>query len=98
MARPAELGALAARYAVPAVHPLSEFAVAGGLMSYGSDFADAYRLLGVYVGRVLRGDKPAGLPVQQATKVEMVVNLKAARALGVTLPLALLGRADRVIE
>jgi putative ABC transport system substrate-binding protein len=92
------LAGLAARYAVPAVAAGRPFAVAGGLMGYGGDLADAYRLTGNYVGRILKGEKPADLPVQQATRIELSVNLKAAKALGVTVPLTLLGRADLVIE
>jgi len=75
-----------------------KFARAGGLISYGSDFPDAYRLAGVYAGRILHGDKPADLPVQQAAKIELIINLKTAKALGVTVTLPLLGRADEVIE
>jgi putative tryptophan/tyrosine transport system substrate-binding protein len=92
------LAQLAARHAVPAIGAGRAFAAAGGLMSYGGDIADAYRLAGTYVGRILKGEKPGDLPVQQATRIELDVNLKAAKALGVTVPLTLLGRADHVIE
>jgi len=93
-----KLAALAARYSVAAIGAGRAFAIAGGMMSYGGDITDAYRLSGNYIGRVLRGEKPADLPVQQATRIELSVNLKAAKALGVTVPLTLLGRADLVIE
>jgi putative ABC transport system substrate-binding protein len=90
--------ALATRNGVPAIHELGRFAKAGGLMSYGADLADAYRLAGIFTGRILKGDKPADLPVQQATKVELIINLKTAKTLGITFPLSLVGRADEVIE
>jgi putative ABC transport system substrate-binding protein len=96
--RSEHLAALTVRYAVPAVYTQREFAVAGGLMSYGADVADAYRLTGNYTGRVLKGEKPADLPVQQATKVQLYINLKTAKALGVNVPNTLIGRADEVIE
>jgi putative ABC transport system substrate-binding protein len=93
-----ELGALAARHAVPTIFQSPEFAAAGGLVSYGASTADAWRLAGGYTGRVLKGDKPADLAVQQVSKVEMIINLKTAKALGINVPVPLLGRADEVIE
>jgi putative ABC transport system substrate-binding protein len=97
-ARSEQLAALAVRHAVPTVYKYREFVAAGGLASYGGSDIDAYRLAGVYAARILKGEKPGELPVQQVTKVEMFLNLKAARALGITVPLPLLGRADEVIE
>jgi putative tryptophan/tyrosine transport system substrate-binding protein len=92
------LGRLARLKAMPAAHQSPEFAVAGGLMSYGGDVMESHRQAGITAGRVLKGEKPADLPVQQVTKVQMVINLKAAKALGLTVPLALSARADEVIE
>ena len=96
--RSEQLAALAVHHAVPAAYAWREFAVAGGLLSYGSDVTDAYRLAGNYTGRILKGDKPAELPVQQVTKVELIINLKTAKRFGITVPLPLIGRADEVIE
>jgi putative tryptophan/tyrosine transport system substrate-binding protein len=92
------LAALTLRHSIPAINQYREFAVAGGLISYGSDNRESYRLAGIYTGRVLKGEKPADLPVQQATKVELYINLKTAKTLGITLPLPLSGRADELIE
>ena len=93
-----QLAALAVRHAVPAIHQSRDFTTAGGLMSYGGSFAESHRQAGVYTGRIIKGAKPADLPVQQVTKVELFINLKAAKTLGVTFPPSLLGRADDVIQ
>jgi putative ABC transport system substrate-binding protein len=98
IARSEQLAALTVRHGVPAIHQTHEFVAAGGLMSYLGSPTDSYRLLGLYAGRILKGEKPAELPVQQATKVELIINLRAAKTLGLKVPLPLLGRADEVIE
>jgi putative ABC transport system substrate-binding protein len=98
VSRSEQLAALVTRYAMPAIFQYREFAAAGGLMSYGDSIRDSYRLSGVYTGRILKGEKPADLPVQQATKVELIVNLKTAKTLGLTVPMSLLTRADELIE
>ena len=96
--RPVRLAVLAARHAIPAICPYREFAAAGGLMSYGTDLADAYRVVGAYAGRILKGAQPTDLPVHQAVKVQLVINLKTAKALGLGVPTSVLARADEVIE
>jgi len=92
------LAHLTVRHAMPAIYEFRRFAAAGGLMSYGSSETEYYRVVGTYAGRVLKGDKPADLPVQQSTKVELFLNLKTAKALGITVPLPLSGRADEIFE
>jgi putative tryptophan/tyrosine transport system substrate-binding protein len=96
--RSEQLAALAVRHVVPAIYQFREFVSAGDLMSYGTTVVDTYRPLGVYTGRILKGEKPAELAVQQATKLELIINMKAATALGISVPLPLIGRADEVIE
>ena len=96
--RSRELAALAARHAVPSISQFRGFAAAGGLMSYGATNTDEYHLVGVYTGRILKGEKPADLPVQQATKADLIINLSTANALGLEVPPTLIARADEMIE
>jgi putative ABC transport system substrate-binding protein len=96
--RAEKLASLAVRYSVPTIYQYTQFTSNGGLMSYGGSVEDAYRTAGILTGRILKGQKPADLPVRQSTKVQFIVNLKAAKALGITVPLSMIGRADEVIE
>ena len=96
--RSKQIASLTLRHRLPAIYQWREFVTGGGLMSYGSSITDSWRLMGTYTGRILKGEKPGTLPVQQATKAELIVNLKTAKALGINMPLPLLGRADEVIE
>ena len=96
--RRAQLVALTARHMLPSIFPYREFAIAGGLMSYGASFDDAFRQLGIYTGRILKGERPADLPVIQTARVELVINVRTAKTLGISFPLSLLGRADEMIE
>ena len=93
-----QLAALALRHAVPTIYQTRDFAVAGGLLSYGTDFRETYRLAGIYTGRILKGEKPADLPVQQDNKVEFYINLKMAKTLGLNVPAAMQALADEMIE
>ena len=98
VSRREQIGALSLRHAVPTLFTYRKFVAAGGLISYGSNEAETYRLVGIYTGKILKGAKPGDLPVQRSTKVELIINLKTAKALGITVPLALSGRADELID
>jgi len=96
--RGVELGRLTLINRIPAIYQYPQFTAAGGLMSYGGDVAESYRQAGIYVGRILKGERPSDLPIQEVTKAELIINLKTAKAFGISLPSAMLERADEVIE
>jgi putative tryptophan/tyrosine transport system substrate-binding protein len=96
--RSEQMAKISLRHAVPTIYTYRPFVAAGGLIAYSSDEVEYYRLVGTYAGRILKGDKPSDLPVHQSTKVELIINLSTAKALGITVPLSILGRADELIE